>query len=96
MAGAPLAPASRSLWAACPTHNSPAVRQDLTKFLKTEFTRFGSNMKTLDANHQTLEDVQQLLVKAERKGVTNWRRVAISFFKDGNLPVAFTNSFAPL
>ena len=94
--GATLAAAAQSAWAACPTFNRPAMRQELTKFLETVASRFGSNLRAPDANHQTLQDVQQLLVQAERDGVTNWRAVAINFFKDGDLPVAFTNCFAPV
>ena len=96
VSGATLAAAARSAWAACPTFNRPAMRQELTKFLQTVANRFGSNLKAPDANHQTLKDVQQLLVQAERDGITDWRAVAIDFFKDGDLLVAFTNSFAPV
>ena len=96
VSGATLAAAARSAWAACPTFNRPAMRHDLTKFLETVANRFGSNLKTPDANHQTLKDVQQLLVQAEQDGVADWRAVAIDFFTDGDLPVAFTNSFAPV
>ena len=38
----------------------------------------------------------QLLVQAKEDGVADWRAVAIDFCKDGDLPVAFTNSFAPV
>ena len=38
----------------------------------------------------------QLLVQAEGDGVADWQAVAIDFCKDGDLPVAFTNSFAPV
>ena len=96
VSGATLAAAARSAWAACPTFNRPAMRQELTKFLETVASRFGSSLRAPDANHQTLKDIQQLLVHAERDGVTDWRAVAIDFFKDGDLPVAFTNSFAPV
>ena len=93
---ATLAAAATSAWAACPTFNRPAVRQELTKFVETVASRFASSLRAPDADHQTLKDIQQLLVHAERDGVTNWRAVAIDFFKDGDLPVAFTNSFAPV
>ena len=96
MSRATLAAAARSAWAACPTFIRPAMREELRKFLETVANRFGSNLKAPDANHQTLKDVQQLLVQSERDGITDWRAVAIDFFKDGDLPVAFTNSFAPV
>ena len=96
MSSAALAAAAKSAWAACPTFNCPAMHQEVTKVLETAAVRFGSNLRAQDANHQMLKDVQQLLVPAEWDGVTGWRAVAIDFFKDGDLLVAFTNAFAPV
>ena len=96
VSGATLAGAARSPCAACPTFNRPAMRQKLSKFLKTVASRFGFKLKAPDANHQTLKEVQQLLAQAKRDGITERRAVAIDFFKDRNLLVAFTNSFAPV
>ena len=60
VSGTTLAAAARSAWAACPTFNCPAMRQELTKFLETVASRFGSSQRAPDANHQTLKDSQQL------------------------------------
>ena len=95
VSGTTLAAAARSAWAACPTFNRRALCQELTKSFETVESRFGSSLRAPDANHQTLKDIQQLLVHAERDGITDLRAVAIDFFRDGDLLVAFTNSFAP-
>ena len=71
VSGATLAPAATSAWAACPTFTHPAMRQELTKCLETMRVVLGSNLRAPDANHQTLKDVQQLLIQAERDSITD-------------------------
>ena len=44
LSGATVAAATRSAWAACPTFNRPAIRQNLTKYLETVASCFGSSL----------------------------------------------------
>ena len=87
-----LTAAARSAWAACATFNRPAMRQDLTMFLETVASRFGRPR----CQPPNSDGYPAATGSRRGDGVTDWRAVAIDFFKDRDLLAAFTNSFATI